>query len=283
MEDPFDALRSLMQQRPPDPGWRAPGQRFYTALVADELGDAWRASARELLIAAHKLDHHRYEDALLPHLTSFEAHWRCPLVTHDLHSGLDAAAHKVTDIAPFASFAFVANSNTLNGSRLREPAKFEPFAQSFLCTFDHVDVSDHAVFAEGARTISRSAHLEHVVHLALVRCFIGDDGFEALVRSTSFDALEVLDVSLNQITDEGVERACASWNLTRLRALRIVGEHVGERALRALADAAGLGALEEVWVGPDIVDLGDLERQAWWRERTNRFAVVAVERQQTMG
>ncbi len=274
--DLFGELRELMQSSAAVEPWAyaidVHRAEFTSEWVRE---DAWRARVRELILAMSEAEPEVYEREWLPYLSSFPEHWRVPLADHYFGNtrGLYEWDWRLLEVAPCACFGFHATSNAMNGSRFRDPEKFEGFV-TYLEDFTHLNFSDHAVMAQGAQNIARNEGMAHVRQLVLDSCHIGDAGFEALARSTTLNELEMLDVSHCGISDEGVMAWCEFAAYQRLYTMKLAGNKITSEGLKMLLEPGCFSSLKVLDMRANSVNEDHLNTLAWWVYRPARVHVV---------
>jgi uncharacterized protein (TIGR02996 family) len=107
-----------------------------------------------------------------------------------------------------------------------------------------------------AHQIVTCNHLGRLEVLELEACQIRDDGLNEIAHATTLPALIELDVSYNEISDEGVRLLVASPLWGRLRRIVLGGNPISDVGAERLAEAADGSRLENLnlrftAVGPD--------------------------------
>lgn len=117
-----------------------------------------------------------------------------------------------------------------------------------------------SIHAQGAAALARNPRLRQLRTLDLAGHYIGDAGFQELIQSPNFPALETMDVSNNElgaIGDSGLE-ALANSTLPRLKVLRLGRNRIGSIGAQILADWSHWPNMEQVdltgceWDGPAL-------------------------------
>ena len=105
-------------------------------------------------------------------------------------------------------------------------------------SLNKLDLSSNSnIGDDGAKMIAEGLGLSHtLIHLRLKDCGIGASGVRALMKSTC--ALKVLDLSFNDIGDEGARTVAGRLkNSSSMRSLNLSFCRIGPDGVRALADA----------------------------------------------
>ncbi|MEM1348038.1 MAG: hypothetical protein AAGI01_05720 [Myxococcota bacterium] len=118
-----------------------------------------------------------------------------------------------------------------------------------------------------ARKLVRSDMLEHLTHLELRECYLGETGGHALFREGELGQLEALNISDTSIGDIGVEQLSRSTKLKRLTHLWLEGVGMTDQGARMLARATSLTRLTHLNLAENALTpdgMRALAKAPWW-------------------